>query len=117
MLVVDHQPNGGTFNVTDYLTTATSLSLPNPNEFQRFTTVARYDLTIVGNASSGPASLFPTCIEQIPCNIPTFYNAGNAGSIADIQSNAFYLFEVGNGAAGATNPTFSGQVRLWYTDA
>lgn len=115
--VVDRQPNGGAFNTTDFLASSTSLSLPNANEYQRFRTLARYDSTIVGSASGGPSSVMPSLMEKVPVSVPTFYNAGNAGTIGDIQSNAFYLFLIGSSAPSAANPALSGNVRVWYTDS
>lgn len=117
-VVEDRQPNGGTFNTTDYLTGSSSRVLPNANEFARFRTIVRYDVTLAGSSvASGPPSTVPSAIEQLPVTIPVHYNAGTAGTISDIQTNALYLFVIGDGASNATNPFVYGQVRLWYTDS
>lgn len=119
LLVVDRQPNGGTFNSTDLLTFASSLALPNPNEFERFSVVARWDTVFNGNSvgAQGPATQNPIVLEQIPVSVPTFFNAGNAGTIGDIQTNALFLYAIGNQAAGATNPVIAGYCRIWFTDS
>jgi len=118
LFVVDRQPNGGNFNATDLLSSATSLSLPNPNEFERFRTIARYDLSFIGSATNaGPGGVLPSLAEHLPLNIPTFFNAGTAGTIADIQTNALFVVAIGSNATGATNPIISGNIRVWYTDA
>jgi len=115
--VLDRQPNGGAFNTTDYLSSSSSQSLPNPNEYDRFSTVARYDQTLVGSSVVGTANPIPSIMESLPLNINVGFNAGNAGTIGDIQTNALWIYLIGSNAAGATNPKCSGTVRVWYTDA
>lgn len=44
------------------------------------------------------------------------YNAGNAGTVADIVSNSLYFVSVGSNAAGATAGDVSGNIRIRYTD-
>lgn len=44
------------------------------------------------------------------------YNAGNAGTVADIVSNALYFYAVGSIAAGATAGNIYGYARIRYVD-
>lgn len=58
--------------------------------------------------------------QVLKCSVPISrvvqYNGGNAGTVADIIRNAFYLGFGGVQAAGVTATNMSYITRLWYTD-
>jgi len=51
-----------------------------------------------------------------PLKHPVSCNAGNAGTIADINAGALYFMYIGEQATGTTATEFDGQVRVRYTD-
>lgn len=54
---------------------------------------------------------------DIPINRVVKYNSGNAGTVADIVSNAVYFAYRGSIAAGAAASGISFRARVWYTDS
>jgi len=51
-----------------------------------------------------------------PLAFGTDYSRGNAGTIADIESNAIYVVGLSNNISGSTNPYMSFSALLKYTD-
>jgi len=49
-------------------------------------------------------------------NLPVYYNSGNAGDIADIQTGSIYVIYTGSSAAGADNVVCDLITRIRYTD-
>ena len=49
-------------------------------------------------------------------NHPVTFNAGDAGTVADITTGSLYFLVVGSEAAGATAGTVSGRVRVRFDD-
>jgi len=59
-------------------------------------------------------------IKKVKCykklNVETIYNAGNAGTIADINSGALYVFWIGTQAGAASDANFIGSIRGRFID-
>ncbi len=106
MIVIDHQPNGATPAIMDVLVSATTYSQVNLNNRHRFTVVAdkHYHL----NAAAEPDSQKNFSM-KLPALL-TSYNAGSAGTIADIATNAVYVLTLGSEPAGNT----AGSCRISY---
>ena len=49
-------------------------------------------------------------------NLETMFNAGSAGTIADITSGSVYMFIAQSGGITTTAPTLSYRSRIRYTD-
>lgn len=115
ILFVDHQPNGAAPAATDLLVSNSYQSLKNLDNRARFTIL--YDRVYALNAAgeSGSKIVLPTYYKRV--NIPVIFNSGDAGTIADIQTNSIYLLSVGSEAAGNTAGSTVGRVRIRYTDA
>jgi len=122
IIFYDKQPNGATPAVTDVLVTATPTSHLNLNNRDRFKVlidksfvVDPYKMVDAANESTWNRTAV-NIKKYKKCHITTIYNAGNAGTIADISTNAIFLLWVGNRAATATDDglaAFSCRLRFW----
>lgn len=108
IVFLDNQPNGAAPAVTDLLNSASPFSQLNLNNRDRFRVLA--DETF----AFGPMKIFGTTagfadnqselVERfIRLRHETIYNAGNAGTIGDINSGALYMFWIGDQIAGTVN--------------
>jgi len=100
MVFVDTMPAGATPGITDIMDAATSLSFPNKNWCKRF--VILYDDTIplIGQPGTTGTSSCRALSLRIPIKMSAYYNSSNAGTIADLEKNAVYVFFSGSTAAG-----------------
>jgi hypothetical protein len=114
ILVYDKQANGAAPAITDVLVSASTVALPNLNNRLRFVILA--DEIKALNASAEPGSYWATGMRKLRFNLSTIFNSGDAGTVADIQTGAFFLITLGSIAAGATAGTFSGRARIHYVD-
>jgi len=122
ILLVDNQPNGSAPAVTDVLNTGTATSQLNLNNRDRFK-IIRDQTFVLGpqtwvagpliSVSGSPSVHDVNCFAKI--NLETIYNAGNAGTIADINSGALYMLWIGSTVAaspGDGNAQVSSRVRF-----
>lgn len=133
MLVYDRQPNGSTFVLADLLqsvdqTGATSNTVwdgINMSNSRRFKVLKHeiYKFECTGASANQPAQDSTDYVQRksIDWYVPlkgliTQYNTGTAGTVADIQSGALYLFAVG--VSSNTNCQYQLQynVRLRFCD-
>jgi len=123
LLVWDKDPNGTLPAVTDLLETASVPAMINMANKDRF--IVLHDsikTTPSGNSTGlvGVLSAQENCIlfnGYRKLNMKTVYNAGNAGTIADIQHGALYSLVLSDIAAGTGDWNTDGRIRLRYTDA
>lgn len=120
VVFADAQPNAAAPVITDILDSGglTALFLMfapynhnNANRFKIF-----YDKVFVLNPSA--ATNFPQTQyvkKVIPMSRITQYNAGNAGTVADINRNSLYAFVLSND--GTNNPTALITFRTYFKDA
>lgn len=124
MVVCDMQPNGTVFAATDLLNTATSYSQLNLNNRDRFKVLMDKQYTFDPYLFSATASSsFASTVNQIwpmkkykKINMESVFNAGNAGTIADINSNAIYLFIITDVVAGTANVQIEATTRIRFQD-
>lgn len=114
ILFYDKQSNGAAPAVSDLLDTSTALScdaLRNLNNRKRFKILLdrRYALTPTGASNSAIVDSF-----YLKKFITTQYNAGTAGTVADISSNALYLLACSDEAVNG--PNNSGVIRVRFTE-
>jgi len=99
LILVDHQPNGAAPGITDVLTSASALAQLNPANRLRFKILL--DKTIYLNAS-GEAASGRSWQFSPSLGFEVLFNAGVAGTVADITTNSLYCVVIGNIAAGST---------------
>lgn len=99
MLIWDNAANGVTPVMTDFLTAASSLYFPNYNNKERFTFIRDWSFAMANLPGGSPTNKLLRA--TVPINQKVKYNAGNAGTVADIQNGALYLVSIGNNAAGS----------------
>jgi hypothetical protein len=111
LFVYDKQPNGAAFVITDVLDTTNTVSFPNLANRARFDIL--YDDLHHLNASAEPGSERTYSI-RIPLNRRVIFNAGTAGTVADIVTGSLYILVLGNVAAGSTAGTLDIMARLFF---
>lgn len=109
IIFLDNQPNGAVPVVTDLLVDAEPHSHLNLNNRDRFRVLVDkqwvfdpvvYNTTATQALVSADRQIF--AIKKFKkCNYEVIYNGGNNGTIADINTNALYMFWIGSQAAGA----------------
>ena len=116
LVVLDRQPNGVALAATDVLESATVHAQYNRNNRLRFQVL--YDRNFVLNASgeAGSQSYRIIFIRRQIANYVQTFNAGNAGTIADISTNSIYLISLGNSAPGATAGSTTFSTRFYFKD-
>lgn len=119
-LVWDKQSNGAAPAYTDIYDTATPTSMFNISNSSRFVILKSDDVVVTGVNNNG-TNMATVGAHQIingyrRCELPVQYNAGNAGTVADIQTGGLFLVYVGDIAAGTSDVDMTGVVRIRYTD-
>lgn len=124
MLIWDHQANGAAPAITDIVgfndaatTTANQITAPlNLQNRERFKVILdkRFPVgQIIANSMVMPV------IDHLEKfrkqNVVVTYNAGNAGTVADIATESLYLVLLTT--AGVANCAVNGNVRIRFTDA
>jgi hypothetical protein len=112
LIVLDAQPNGAALSYTDVLDGGQTAQVNISNQ-KRFKIL--YDKRIYLNASGEPDSA-RLVDGSIGMNTLVQYNAGVAGTVADIATNSLYMIVLGSEAAGATAGTVAGTVRCTFYD-
>lgn len=119
----DLQPNGAAPAVTDLLVTASPASQLNMDGRDRFRIlkdkIYAMDPYTAGAAYADAAwnrTMYTVKVYK-KINIETIFNAGAAGTIADITSGAIYMFWIGEIAAGAFDSIASLSTRVRYDDS
>lgn len=110
MVIRDNQPNAAIFAIGDLLNATTMVSPYTVSNQMRF--VVMYD-EVIALSTAGPANSAQVS-SPIGCNFHVEYNTGNAGTIADINTNSLYLVYFSNQATDT--PTFQAYVRTWFVD-
>lgn len=113
LVVLDKQANGASPAITDVLVSASPYSLYNRNNSLRFHIL--YDDSVCLNAV-GDSDSFVFTTECLSLKFVQIFNSGDAGTIADITTNALYLITVGTEVAGATAGTVVGRTRYLFFD-
>lgn len=124
ILFLDLQPNGAAPAATDLLTAANPYSMLNLNNRDRFR-ILRDEVFVfdpyfnVTTATQAQAAVTNT-YKEVNCykklNLESIYNAGNAGTIGDIQSGALYMFWIGSVPAGAADSNANVSTRVRFLD-
>lgn len=116
MIVYDKRPTGTLPAITDILKSATSLSLNNDDNAQRFSILKRWDAVCIGNGTTPTTGMEAYSTDfWLKINRPTIYKAAGTGAIGDIEEGALYLVTIGN-QAGAAGASLVGTFRTRFLD-
>lgn len=111
LLVYDRQPNGAALTTSDVLDSVEPLSQLNLANSSRFSIIA--DRFFALNASAEPGSKKAFDI-RFPLNKRVIFNAGTAGTVADITTGSLYLVTVGSVGAGVSAGSLRYSSRVVY---
>lgn len=109
LVVYDKQTNGVAPAITDILLADAFNSPNNLNNRDRFLTIID---EITENAGTGDSCIAGTITRKI--GLETIFNAGTAGTVADITSGSIHVFICGTGSTGAVD--FDMRIRLRFED-
>lgn len=109
MVVMDKQPNGAIFAIGSLLNATTVRSPYVPEGQKRFSVL--YDEAFALSSFSNVSTVTKA---KIGISTHIEYNLGNAGTVADINSNSIYLIHFSNQAANTV--TIDYYSRLWFID-
>lgn len=108
----DKQANGTAPAVTDVLADDSFYSPNNLSNRDRFVVLCDHVFEPIGTANDYQKS----AVVFKKLNLETMFNAGTAGTIADITSGSLYIMFAQSGTIGTGNPTASWYSRVRYTD-
>lgn len=117
-LVLDKQANAAAPAFTDIYDSADPRALRNISNKARFWVL--YDsglMPIVGSSAALLDNSYRTLEFYKRINIPVQYNAGTAGTVGDIQTNALYWVSIGSVASGTGASNTAGNCRVRYDDS
>lgn len=119
LLVYDSQPNGVIATIAQIFNAATSTSMLNLDNRERFRVIADRQYT-VGEVNTTATQTFATAPGSHSVNIYRRINLettcdGTTNGIGDVNTGAIYLVTLGNNAAGA-GASFIANVRVRFID-
>jgi len=113
LLVYDRQTNATALTAAQVLLTADTVAPRNLENRKRFKIL--FDRTFALNASGEPGSAVTRRFYR-KLRHPVSFNAGDAGTVADIVTGSLYLVVVGSNAPGVTAGSVIFATRIRYTD-
>lgn len=113
LIVQDRQPNGTALAITDVLVATNVYSQSNLDNRLRFRILYDKWFPLNASAEAGSAKSWEF---KVPLNFVTQFNNGDAGTIADIQTNSLYAIVIGSKVAGVTAGSVAGRIRVRFTD-
>jgi len=113
LVVYDKQSNGAAPAVTDVMTTNSFISVNNISNRDRFVTLCDQVLPNIGTGGNFTENL----VVYKKINLPVQYNAGTAGTIADITSGSIYITFAQGGTILTVGPSITYYARVRYTDS
>lgn len=113
MIVYDRQSNATAPAITDIIDASNVQSLRNMANVGRFFMIA--DEFIEITAAQGGNQYF-IYNKFVKFNLPVYYNAGTAGTVADIATGGLFVCYLGSQAAGVDDINVTGNCRLRFTD-
>jgi len=117
MIVMDKQTNATAPTVAQILEAVSAISPMNMDNRDRFTVLHDYQCPV--DQLGGRPSTVHKKFRKI--NVTTVYNAGTAGTVADIATNSIYLLyiytQIGTGAAPTVAPALDFYGRIRYDDS
>lgn len=121
LIVYDRQTNGTAPSVTDVISGGTVTGMRNLENRKRFKIImdhtTRLNATYTGGASLHTASnngYFHDFYKRF--ELPTTFNSGTAGTVADISTGSLYMVRIGEIAAGTAAAEVDFCSRVRYQD-
>lgn len=121
-IVLDMQPNGSNPAITDVYSSADPTGMLNLNNRDRFKVLKEktfvfdnYNLLSAVNFSSSTVNQIRTLKIFKKCDIPVFFNSGNAGAASDISSNNILMIirsTYPNGIGNETSASIKTRIRF-----
>lgn len=122
-VVIDYQPNGQDPAITDVFTNATPISQLNLYNRDRFKILMEktwvFDPILVDSTVGGASAVNQIRTVKMfkKCAIPVFFNAGVAGTVADLQSNNIVMIWQSDWPAALTgNDVATLETRIRFVD-
>jgi len=112
LVVYDKQPNGAAPAATDILAADTIQSVNNLSNSRRFVTLCDEIIPCIG--TQGPGSDHRVIYKKL--NQAVEFNAGSAGTVADIQTGSVYMLTYQNANILVAAPTGAVVTRLRFSD-
>jgi len=113
LLVYDRQTNATALTAAQVLLTADTIAPRNLENRKRFKIL--FDRTVALNASGEPGSSVTRRFYR-KLRHPVSFNAGDAGTVADIVTGSLYLIVIGTTAPGVAAGAVFFAARIRYTD-
>jgi tetrahydromethanopterin S-methyltransferase subunit B len=113
LVVQDHQTNGAAPAITDVLTAVGTVTFRNLINQARFKILCDKVFDLNATAEAGSIRSFQL---RLPVKALTQFNDGNAGTVADIVTNSFYVMVMGSIVAGVLASTTTVQCRYLFSD-
>lgn len=117
MIVLDKQANGAAAVLTDIFTGNPQKTYRNLSNSSRFMVLKRWDRVLEPKA--GATAAYNTAVQyynyQKKCNIPLEFSS-TTGAITELKSNNIFLVAVSSASAADDLVTFTGSVRLRFSD-
>lgn len=114
LVVYDKQSNAAAPAITDILLTDDYSSCNNLSNRDRFVTIFDNITGGCGGGGGEPSTASGVLYKRL--NFETMFNAGSAGTIADITSGAIYMFVATTNRVTVAGHTQATRIRLRYTD-
>lgn len=114
LLVYDRQCNGVAPAITDILKAVSTTAVRNLNNRKRFKILMDKVFPV---SASGEANSIHTYTFYRKLRHPMEFNAGNAGTVADIQNGGLFVVTLGTSAPGATAGGSNWTTRVRYNDS
>lgn len=123
-LVYDKQSNGVAPSWQDVFDNSTALGANSPQAMRNMSNADRFTVlwtdvqSVVGTETAGQVTdkSYLTIDHFRRCDLETHYNAGVAGTVADIQTGGLFLMMCSDEPSGTSAPIGSFTVRIRYTD-
>lgn len=113
MITIDRDARGAVPNFSDIIESGVLMGNYELNNRKRFLTIFDDYLDLPPYSQGG----FKTILFKKPLFLQTIFNAGDAGTIADVQENSIVLSMIGSETAvGGKYATLQGTCRIRFTD-
>jgi len=112
LVVYDKQANAAAPAVTDVLATNEFVSINNISNRDRFVTLVDQVIPTIGTGTEFAKSH----VVYKKINLPVQFNAGTAGTIADVTSGSVYITFAQSGSITTAGPLITYYARVRYSD-
>lgn len=115
LLVYDKQTNAAALTAAQVLMAADDMALKNLENRKRFVILMDRSYILESNVDTNPGTVKQGKYYK-RVNLPMTFNAGDAGTVADIVTGSLYFIVIGTSVAGATAGSVQLRARIRYRD-